>query len=59
MEQVRTSPSVSLMMHSYGPSFVGLFELECYGPVNIGKVMLSWSVNLLTLFLDSFSPLNS
>ena len=33
------------------------FELEFYGPINTGKVMLSQSVNLLKLILGGLNPL--
>ena len=33
------------------------FELAFHRPVSTVKVMLNWSVNLLTLFLGRFSPL--
>ena len=36
-----------------------LFELEFYSPANTVKVMSSWSVNLLTVFLGRVSPLTS
>ena len=36
-----------------------LFDLELYRPVNIVKVMSSWSFNLLVPFLGGICPLNS
>ena len=38
-------------------SFCLEIRFEFYDPVNTVKVMLSWSVNLLTLFLGRLHPL--
>ena len=49
---------VLYLLYHYFSLWKCLFELEFYGPFNTVKVMLSQSVNLLTLFLHRLSPLS-
>ena len=56
MPYLRLTITLSRVTHK--PLHSGLSTILFYVPVNTVKVVLSWSVNLLALFLGKFSPLS-